>query len=285
MLRAAIQHARAQMVAAGIDPDEAALDAELLARHVSGWDRATLVARLVDEPPAGFADAFAAVVARRLLREPVAYIVGQQEFWGRDFAVRPGVLIPRPETELIVEETLGWARARPAPLHIVDIGTGSGCLAITLALELPNAAVSATDISSDALLIARGNADRLQAQVAFHHGSMLAGIGAPVDVIVSNPPYITRADYRALPPEVRDYEPASALLAGDDGLDGLRLVAATAAAALGPDGLLAMEIGFGQADAAARIVAETERLRLLRIRDDLQGTPRTVIAVRSRDTV
>lgn len=281
MLRVSIQHARTQMVAAGIDADEAALDAELLARHVLGWDRATLVARAVDEPPAGFGDVFAAVIARRLRREPVAYIVGRQEFWGRDFAVRPGVLIPRPETELIVEETLAWARDR-GPLHIVDIGTGSGCLAITLALELPKAIVSATDISSDALVIARGNADRLQARVAFRHGSMLAGIDAPVDVIVSNPPYIARAAYPRLQPEVRLYEPASALLAGDDGLDGLRWVAGTAAAALGQGGFLAMEIGFGQAEAAALIVAETERLQLLRIRDDLQGTARTVIAVRGQ---
>ena len=165
-------------------------------------------------------------------REPVAYIIGRQEFWGRDFAVRPGVLIPRPETELIVEETLAWARDRSAPLRIVDIGTGSGCLAITLALELPRAAVNATDISADALAVARENADRLEARVAFDHGSMLAGVARPVEVIVSNPPYITRADYETLQPEVRKYEPASALLAGEDGLDGMRLVAGTAARAL-----------------------------------------------------
>lgn len=270
------------MVEAGIDPDEAALDAELLARQVLGWDRATLLARVVEEPPAAFEAAYEAVITRRLAREPVAYIVGRQEFWGRDFAVRPGVLIPRPETELIIEETLAWARARSAPLRVVDIGTGSGCLAITLALELPHALVSATDISQDALIIARENADRLQARVRFHHGSMLADVNAPVDAIVSNPPYITRADYDTLQPEVRHYEPASALLAGEDGLDGVRLVAATAAAALSDDGVLVMEIGFGQAEAAARIVADTEQMRLLRIRNDLQGTARTVVAVRTK---
>jgi release factor glutamine methyltransferase len=162
----------------------------------------------------------------------------------------------------------------------VDIGTGSGCLAITLAVELPHAVVSATDISADALVIARENADRLQARVAFHHGSMLAGADTPVDVIVSNPPYITRADYHTLQPEVREYEPASALVAGEDGLDGVRLVAAAAAASLADDGLLVMEIGFGQSEAARRIIADTEPLRLLRIRNDLQGTARTVVAVR-----
>jgi release factor glutamine methyltransferase len=270
------------MVAAGIDPDEAALDADLLARHVLGWDRATLLARAIDGPPEGFAAAYATVVERRLAREPVAYIVGRQEFWGRDFAVRPGVLIPRPETELIVEETLAWAEGRPAPLRIVDIGTGSGCLAITLALELPQAIVSASDISADALVVARENADRLGARVAFHHGSMLAGVDTPADAIVSNPPYVRRADYETLQPEVRDYEPAVALLAGADGLDGVRLVAATAADALADQGLLAMEIGFGQSTAAARIVADTKQLRLLRIRDDLQGTARTIVAVRAK---
>jgi release factor glutamine methyltransferase len=270
------------MVEAGIDPGEAAMDAELLARHVLGWDRATLVARVVDEPPDAFGPAYAAVIRRRLAREPVAYIIGRQEFWGRDFAVRPGVLIPRPETELIVEETLAWARQRPAPLRIVDIGTGSGCLAITLALELPQARASATDLSQDALAVARENADRLQARVAFHHGSMLADVDTPVGVIVSNPPYVTRADYETLQPEVRQYEPASALVAGEDGLDGVRLVAAAAASALADDGLLVMEIGFGQAEAAARIVAESEPLQLLRIRNDLAGTPRTVVAVREK---
>ena len=283
MLRAVIQRARERLLAAGIDADEAALDAELLARHALDWDRATLFARLVDEEPAGFEEAYDAAIARRLRREPVAYIVGHQEFWGRDFLVRPGVLIPRPETELVVEEALAWARTRSEAPRIVDIGTGSGCLAITLALELPHAAVDATDIATDALAIARENAERLQARVAFHHGSMLAGIAAPIDAIVSNPPYVTRADYGTLQPEVRHHEPASALLGGDDGLDAVRMVTMVAAAALGAGGLLVMELGYGQAEAAARIVADTERLHVLRIRNDLQGTARTLVGVRTLD--
>jgi release factor glutamine methyltransferase len=281
VLQAQIRQARARLAAAGIPADEASLDAELLARHVLGWDRATLVARVVDEASAEFAETFEAAIARRLRREPVAYILGRQEFWGRDFVVRPGVLIPRPETELIIEEALAWAHACSGALRILDIGTGNGCLAITLALEVPHAVVDATDISADALAVARENSERLHAHVAFHHGSMLAGVTAPLDGIVSNPPYVTRADYETLQPEVRRYEPAAALLGGDDGLEAVRLVVAGAAGALRAGGLLVVELGYGQAEATAQIVADTERLRVLRIRNDLQGTARTLVAVRT----
>jgi len=269
-------------VAAGIPSEEAGLDAELLARHVLGWDRATLLARAADEPPDGFAAAYEAVLERRGRREPVAYITGHQEFWGRDFLVGRGVLIPRPESELLVEEALDYARGRgrQEPLCIADVGTGSGCLAISLALELPQAAVHATDISADALAIARRNASRLGAPVRFHHGSMLAGVVPPVDLIVCNPPYITASDHRTLQPEVREYEPATALVGGDDGLEAVRLMLEAAGAALRPDGRLLMEIGYGQADAVRRLVADAPALVLLRIRPDLQGTPRAVVAAR-----
>lgn len=270
-----------RLVAAGIPPEEAGLDAELLARHVLGWDRATLLARGRDEPPGGFAAAYETVIARRVRREPVAYILGHQEFWGRDFLVGPGVLIPRPESELLIEEALDYARDREGlPLCIVDVGTGSGCLAITLALELPDATVHATDISTEALAIARQNASRLGARVSFHHGSMLAGMLAPVDVIVCNPPYITRHDYERLQPEVRDHEPLAALVGGDDGLEAVRLCVRAATAALGPGGRLLMEIGYDQADAVRRLVEDLPALVLLRIRADLQGTPRAIVAAR-----
>jgi release factor glutamine methyltransferase len=270
------------LVAAGIPAGEAGLDAELLARHVLGWDRATLLARATEEPPGGFAAAYEAVLDRRVRREPVAYLTGHQEFWGRDFLVGPGVLIPRPETELLVEEALDYARERghQEPCSIVDVGTGSGCLAISLALELPEAAVHATDISADALAIARQNASRLGARVRFHHGSMLAGVVPPVDLIVCNPPYIPAGDYRTLQPEVREYEPATALVGGDDGLEAVRLMVEAASTALGPGGRLLMEIGHGQADAVTRLVAERPALRLLHIRPDLQGIPRAVVAAR-----
>jgi release factor glutamine methyltransferase len=283
VLRAVLLRAREQLIAAGIDADEATLDAELLAREVLGWDRAKLVAQALDEAPAGFPERYQAVIERRVRREPVAYILGRQEFWGRDFVVRPGVLIPRPETELIIEEALAWAHDCSGALRIMDIGTGSGCLAITLALELPHAVVDASDISADALVVARENAERLRARVAFHHGSMLAGVAAPIDAIVSNPPYVTCADYETLQPEVRRYEPAAALLGGDDGLEAVRLVVAGAAGALRAGGLLIAELGHGQAAPTAQIVADTERLRVLRIRNDLQGTARTLVAVRTPD--
>jgi release factor glutamine methyltransferase len=281
-LQTCVREARGRLIAAGVAPDEAVLDAELLARHVLGWDRATLLARAQDEPPAAFAAAYAALLERRVRREPMAYITGHQEFWGRDFLVGPGVLIPRPETELLIEEALAWARTWQGdrPPRIVDVGTGSGCLAVTLALELPRATVYATDISDEALAVARRNASRLGAQVGFHAGSVLAGVPRPVDLIVANPPYVARAEYETLQPEVRVFEPMTALVGGDDGLDAVRLVVKAAAAALAPGGGLLMEIGYGQADVVARLVASEGALELLCIRADLQGTPRAVVAAR-----
>lgn len=278
-----VRRARARLVAAGIPDDEAALDAELLARHVLGWERATFIAHQPEEAPAGFADRFEALIARRARREPVAYIRGTQEFWGRDFLVRPGALIPRPETELIVEEALAWSttRARGTPVRVLDIGAGSGCLAVTLALELPDARVAATDVSANAIAIASENARRLGADVAFHRGGGLASAQPPFDLIVSNPPYVAEADYRGLPREVRDYEPETALVGGTDGLDVAREVVRASAAALIPDGLLLMEIGAGQAAGAAQTLADAKGMELLRIRTDLQGIARVVVARRA----
>jgi release factor glutamine methyltransferase len=189
------------------------------------------------------------------------------------------VLIPRPETELIVEEALAWmgAGARPAPVRVLDIGTGSGCLAVTLALELPGVQVRATDISVLALETAQANGRRLGAEVEFHHGAFLAGTAGPYDLIVSNPPYVTTADYRDLQPEVRDHEPPEALLGGPDGLEVLGEVVRQAAHALARDGALLMEIGYGQATAIRKTIADTKGVTLLRIRDDLSGIPRVAV--------
>lgn len=280
-LSAAIRQARAQMIAAGIPPGEAGLDAELLARHVLGCDRAALVARLAEPPPAGFRERYAAVVARRQRREPMAYIVGAQEFWGRDFHVGPGVLIPRPETELLVEEALAWlALQAPATIRILDVGTGSGCLAVTLALDAPGTQVEATDISEAALAVAKGNAERLGAPVRFHHGALLAGAQGPFDLIVSNPPYVARREHAALQSEVRDFEPATALVGGEDGLEIVRALVEDAGAALRLGGRLLMEIGHGQAAAVDQVVRASGQFELVGIRPDLQGIPRTVVAAR-----
>lgn len=279
-LHAHLRDARARFSAAGIPAIEADLDAELLARHVLGWDRVTLVAHLPDPAPAGFAESYAALVERRAAREPLAYIRGIQEFWGRDFGVGPGVLIPRPETELIIEEALAWARARRGDGHtvrVLDIGAGSGCLAITLALELPGADVTATDTSGAALSVARANAERLGATVGFQLGAYLASSAGPFDLIVSNPPYVAAPAYAGLAPEVRDHEPVAALVAGAAGLDVIREVVRKAAPVLAPGGLLLIEIGYDQADAVTGIVSDTAGLRLLGIREDLQGIPRVAV--------
>ncbi len=278
-LHAHLRDARARLVAAGIPAVEAALDAELLARHALGWDRVTLVAQLPDPAPAGFAESYPALVDRRAAREPLAYIRGIQEFWGRDFGVGPGVLIPRPETELIIEEALAWARDRPGDgrVRVLDIGAGSGCLAITLALELPGASVTATDVSDVALSAARANAERLGATVGFHPGAYLASSAGPFDLIVSNPPYVAAPAHADLAPEVRDHEPVTALVAGAAGLDVIREVVRRAAPVLAPVGLLLIEIGYDQADAVTGIVADTAGLRLLRIGEDLQGIPRVAV--------
>lgn len=276
-LRQRITAAKARLVAAGIEPSEAARDILLLARHVLGWDRATLHARDSDPPPAGFDAAYEAAIERRTHREPIAYITGVQEFWNRDFVVSPAVLIPRPETELIIEEALSTVFGRAA-----DVGTGSGCLAVTLAAEVPRARIVATDISAPALEVARANARRhgVADRVEFREARYLEGIDGPFDLIVSNPPYVTDDEYAALAPEVHDFEPRSALAAGPDGLNDIREVLSAAAGALRSGGVLLMEIGHGQADAVQALVASTPSLSLIRISPDLQGIPRIVVAQR-----
>ena len=214
----------------------------------------------------------------------MAYIRGWQEFWGRDFIVSPATLIPRPETELIVEEAArlhGRPGLQSRPLSIIDIGTGSGCLAVTLAAERPDAQVVATDISGEALAIARANAARhgVANRIEFREGPYLAGASGPFDLIVSNPPYITERDYKALMPEVREFEPATALRSGADGLRDIREVVAIAGACLVTGGHLLMEIGHNQAEAVRQSVGATPGLQLVSIRADLQGIPRVVIAV------
>lgn len=278
-LRDHLAAARARLAAAGIDAAEAARDAALLARHVLGLDAASLLARDVDPAPDGFAAAFAALVDRRARREPMAYIRGVQEFWGREFLVTPAVLIPRPETELIVEDALRRF-ADPARVALAaDIGTGSGCLAVTLAAERPGLRVVATDVSPDALEVARQNAARhgVGDRIALRLGAGLAGADGPFDLIVSNPPYVAEQDRASLPPEVRAFEPVRALMGGADGLDVIREILGAAPGALAPGGVLLLEIGSGQADAVRACVAGLPALTLVQIRPDLQGIPRLVV--------
>ena len=281
---ASIRHhvtaASEQLRAAGIPQPEADLDARLLAREVLGWDAARYLASSLEIPPAGFVERYAALTARRERREPVAYILGRQEFWGRTFAVAPGVLIPRPETELIIETALGLFPDRLSALRIADVGTGSGCLALTLAAELPAATVTATDTSSAAIDIARRNALALGVadRVTFAQADVLSAVDATFDLIVSNPPYVPEIDRPALQPEVVEYEPGNALFGGPDGLAVVRRVVNAAAASLAPSGWLLVEFGLGQADQVAQLISEAPGLTMVALKRDLQGIPRTAVA-------
>ncbi len=276
-LRQHLTAAKARLVGAGLEPPEAARDVLYLAMHVLGWDRATVHARDLDPPPDGFAVAYDAAIERRTQREPVAYITGVQEFWSRDFAVSPAVLIPRPETELIIEEAMSMAF-----VTVADIGTGSGCLAVTIAAEFPRARIVATDISAPALAVARANAQRhdVAGRIEFKETRYLDGIAGPFDLIVSNPPYVTDREYETLAPEVREAEPRSALTAGADGLDDIRQVLQCAATMLAPGGRLLLEMGHQQAEAVTDLVGSDRQLQLIAIRSDLQRIPRMAIIER-----
>ncbi|HWI16467.1 MAG TPA: peptide chain release factor N(5)-glutamine methyltransferase [Vicinamibacterales bacterium] len=283
-LRQKINAARARLVSSGIEDGEAGRDANLLARHVLGFDRATLMTRETDEATTAFVDQYDPLIERRARREPVAYIRGEQEFWSRDFAVNRAVLIPRPETELIIEELLACLPPElPArPTKVADIGTGSGCLAITAAAELPLLHVTATDISSAALDVARANAERhgVSDRVTFAECAYLNRSSGSFDFIMSNPPYVTEAEYENLAPEVREYEPRTALTAGEDGLRDIRQVVDIASTQLVPGGTAFIEIGHQHADAVAELVGQFPSLHLKRISTDLQRIPRVAIIER-----
>jgi len=287
-----IREARRRFEQAGIEPDEAAIDADVLARHaLGGWERGQLLVRQHDACPAGFPGIFEALVRRRERREPTGYIIGHREFWNLDIEVRPGVLIPRPETELLVEEALSRlspdgptrdGRPGPASARVADVGTGSGCIAVALARWLPLAEVVAIDASDEALAVARLNATRheVSARVRFLKADLLAGAAGPFDAVVSNPPYVPAPDLAGLQPEVRDHEPLLALSGGIDGLDVVRRLVPDAAAVLRPGGWLLFEFGFGQAGGVRAIIAAEPRLELVAIREDLAGIPRIAVARR-----
>jgi release factor glutamine methyltransferase len=276
-----IAEGRRRLVAAGFAADAAALDADVLARHVLGWDIARLLAHNREPAPDEFAARFDAVIARRVRREPVAFIVGRREFWGRDFAVTRATLVPRPETELIVEEAL---RTLPSGSPaIVDIGTGTGCLAITLAAERPGARVVATDISHEALLVAAANArtHRVADRVRFVRCDLAEALRMEADLVVSNPPYVPQAAAPIISPDVVNYEPATALFGGSDGLAVINRLFARAPVLLAPGASFIVEFGYGQED-SVRAAAEREGWTVRRVLHDLQGIARTVVLGRSR---
>jgi release factor glutamine methyltransferase len=291
----------------------ARLAAELLLMHVLACDRAWLYAHPEKEIGAEAKERFLALVTRRAEGFPTQYLTGRQEFWGLEFEVTPEVLIPRPETEHVVEVALDRLRARLSAtpdelkdvvLHIADVGTGSGCLAVALASELPNARVFATDLSAAALAVARRNAARncVAARIEFAQSNLLEAFSpeyestqvensasrdadhgprttASFDLIVSNPPYVAIADAASLPREVREHEPPAALFAGESGLDFYAPLVRAAEMALAPGGALVVELGYNAAG-HVRSLLERANWRDIAITNDLAGVARVASALR-----
>ena len=259
---------------AGLNVENARVDAEVLARHALGWDRARLLADGREPMPTDIARRFSTLIERRATHEPVAFITGHREFWGLEFEVSPDVLIPRPETEMIVEAVC--ERRHPGVRTIVDVGTGSGCLAIALAREFPDASVLAIDISAAALSVAARNAARhhVDRQVTFMHGDLLEPVQGPVDVIVSNPPYVPSGV--ELSRDIVRFEPSVALYSGIDGLTLVKRLIATVGARLADDGIFVIEFGFGQDD-EVQASAREAGWRDVTIKEDLQGIPRVAV--------
>ena len=283
-LRQAVCAARDQLASVDDLAPTAAQDAELLLLHTLALPRTTIYAypgRLLNP---GEQLRFKEAVSRRLQREPIQYITGVQEFFGLPLAVSPAVLIPRPETELLVEaaiDRLPQARLSEDPVvRIADVGTGSGAIAIAVASRIPRAEITAIDISPEALALARRNAETHGVSDRLHllEGDLLAALprdAPPFDAILSNPPYIPETDRPSLHPEVRDFEPARALFAGTAGLSIYERLIPQAWQHLRPSGLLAMELGAGQQPALAQLLRDWRAVHFL---DDLQGIPRVVLA-------
>ena len=280
-IRTILSGAMAGLEEAGVDTPR--LDAELLLAHVLDHPRAWLWAHPTEEIAPGAAQEFARLLARRLRREPLPYLLGSWEFYGRTFTVSPHVLIPRPETELLVELVLTWARAQQAQ-RIADIGTGSGAIAITLAAEMPSLHLVAVDLSAQALAVARANARRLgvAARITFLEGDLLQPLRAAhctaLDAIAANLPYIAEEAYPTLMPEVRDYEPREALLAGENGIALIRGLIEECAGVLRPRGLLAVEVGLGQAERIAALLTKAGWGNV-QVYNDYGGIPRHLSAV------
>ena len=263
----------------GPHPERARRDADVLLMHTRKKSRAWLMAHgdelLSDELFLSYTE----LLERRRRGEPIQYITGETEFYGLPFRVTPEVLIPRPETEHLVEKVIELAERFEQP-RIVDVGTGSGAIAVALAHEWLSAVITAIDLSSSALAIARENAKRNEVDLRFLDGDLLAPVaGECFEIVVSNPPYVPSGDRATLSVEVREYEPALALFAGDDGLDVYCRLIPAAFGALVPGGYVALEIGYGQSKAITELLAKAgfEQIEFV---PDLQGIPRVASARR-----
>jgi release factor glutamine methyltransferase len=263
------------------------LDAEILLAHVLGASRVELYTGH-DRPllPAELAS-YRELVRRRSAGEPAAYLVGCREFYSLDFEVGPGVLVPRPESEFLASAAIEEARSRGGAVRAADIGTGSGCIAVALAVYAPECDVAATEKSAAAAAFARRNAVRhnVHERVTVAEGELLEplkrmGLKAGLDILVSNPPYISEGEFESLPVTVREYEPREALVAGEDGTEYHRAIADAAPEFLRAGGLLALEVGLGQARKVRQIVLETGRYEEPRVMRDYGGIERVVLARR-----
>jgi release factor glutamine methyltransferase len=263
----------------GPHPDRARLDAETLLLHILGKNKAWLLAHQGDELPDDQAARFTELIERRYRGEPIQYITGETEFYRIPFLVTTDVLIPRPETEHLVEKVIGLACAFRKP-RLVDVGTGSGAIAIALAHDWPHAEVTAIDASGAALDVARRNAKRtgFADRIRFLQGDLLSPVAEEkFDIVVSNPPYVPTTDRDSLSVEVRDHEPSLALFAGADGLDIYRRLIPQAFASLVPGGFLALEIGYGQQLAITRLLSASGFTQIEFV-PDLQSIPRVAVA-------
>lgn len=261
----------------------AAFDAELLLRRILGRDRAWILTHGKDDLGEQERSLFDEAVRRRAAREPLQYITGIQEFRGIDFIVTPDVLIPRPETELVVEAALNIARKVPSPM-IVDMCTGSGCIAVSIASELPGSRVFAADRDGRALTVARRNAQRhgVADRIRFLEGDLFApfdelDLRGKADVITANPPYVKAGDLDTLQPEVKDFEPETALVAGLKGTEIAERIIRTAPAYLTKSGALTMEMGSGQVEALREMIRGTGAYGTIEILKDLAGIDRVVV--------
>lgn len=261
-------------------------EAELLIRHCLGWDRTRFLIAMDEPIPAEALEKLADFCRRRARHEPLQYMLGSQEFYGRLFAVGPGVLIPRPETEILVEQVLlkadqMWEAG--SRLQVADIGTGSGAICITLACERPDWLVSTVDISPEASRIAQENAKRLGAEVRFLQGDLVEPLvreGAKLDVLVSNPPYIPSRDVDELDEEVRGFEPRLALDGGSDGLDFYRRLCGALPSLLKEKAIVAFEVGIHQAKDVAAQLQASGVIDETAVICDLAGIERVVMGIR-----
>lgn len=281
---------RASSLLKKTDGSQAVFTAELFLRHVLGWDRTAWIMNLEHPLSRAVWKQTLSAVRRRRQGEPVQYILGRQEFYGLPFRVSPSVLIPRPDTEIVVESVIHKVRerfGRDEPLVLADIGTGSGAIAVVLASHFPRARVMATDLSEQALALAEENAtaNGVRERIEWWKGDLLTPLirrHQQVDVLISNPPYIRSGDMASLQAQVRGYEPRMALDGGEDGLRFYRELTRQADRILKPSSLVALEVGVGQAPQVARLLLHCDRIRETAVQRDLAGIERGVLGIGER---